>query len=47
VSLQDYWVGLWGQQDNADDLAFYAQIYIAMFCGLAAVVSVRSVMFSK
>ena len=46
VSLQDYWVGLWGQQSGRADLVWYGNVYFLVFVALALAVTVRSVMFS-
>jgi hypothetical protein len=48
VSVQDYWLGLWGQvdPDDEDKMASYSNIYFLIFCVLFLLITLRSFLFS-
>lgn len=48
VSVQDYWLGLWGQVDPNDEgeMTFYSNIYFIIFGGIFFLTAVRSFLFS-
>jgi hypothetical protein len=48
VSVQDYWLGLWGKvdPDNVDEMTKYSNIYFLIFGVLFLLISLRSFLFS-
>jgi len=48
ISVQDYWLGLWGQVDpnNDGEMTRYSNIYFVIFGGIFFLTSLRSVLFS-
>ena len=47
ISLQDYWLGKWGQQVKDEEISRYANMYFILFAAMSALTVVRSVYFSQ
>ncbi|GMI10781.1 hypothetical protein TrVE_jg12891 [Triparma verrucosa] len=48
VSVQDYWLGKWGEQKETDDAhSFYANIYFIIFVTMTVLTIGRSIFFSQ